>query len=197
MIRFSLLIQLRYPGYRFVRWAVYADSDTPSNWNADLVDLTKNDTVTDGTFLNSASITKIAELRADANNKDASDAADLEDIKINAPDATIEGNLLNIQRKFGDITLVAIFEPAYSGLKIVKAVAGGTVDQQFIFEIEGTATYTADAAPTNLFGETADHLQLDILVQAIQAEPAAAVQSAWPSVTVGADGKLSLTGSGT
>lgn len=54
-------------------------------------------------------------------------------------------------------------------------------------------SYTALAPQPNLFGETAEHLQLDILVQAIQAEPTTAVESVWP-VTVREGGALSLKG---
>jgi len=41
-------------------------------------------------------------------------------------------------------------------------------------------TYTYDGdIPTDVYGTQADHLQMDILVQAIQAEPIDAVKAAW------------------
>jgi len=100
-----------YPGYSFVKWVMYANHDTISNWNAD-------------PNINpyESAPTKLSELIDTSEH--------------------IDGTSLKTLQNFGDITLVAIFEPAINlkGLTITKSgVETVDANNKFIFNISGTS----------------------------------------------------------
>lgn len=127
-------------GYRFLGWRLYADKvdadNKPMNvnWHAD--PNTYEDDWTPPEQL--GNLPKYDDYRGNYNGTgEPPTHIDENSYLVN--------NELNLNANFGNITLVAVFEPAYSGLKIVKEVKDGdAVDQQFIFSIVGKTDLSED-----------------------------------------------------
>lgn len=111
-------------GYAFHGWRIYADSDTMSNWDADA---------------NPIDPTKLEDLKQYAAYQfDKSPAKD--NVFLNTDSYLLNNNLKTLQ-SFGDITLVAVYEPQFAKLSITKAFDGVTADDSlsYIFHVVGNS----------------------------------------------------------
>ena len=121
------------PGYTFQKWILYAEYGT------DFTDPNAADTT-----INISNWNSDAECANATNEKyipTLYSEIDAETL-IHSVSDKLTNNTLNTLQNFGDITLVAVFEPAYSQLKIVKEGAADA-DQTFIFSVKGTPDDTA------------------------------------------------------
>ena len=99
-------------GYQFVGWKMYAKSTKISNWNMDATNAPNEPTM-------------VGQLKP----------LDVDDV------ATYVTTPISLLTNFGDIVMVAIFEPSFTDLTITKTGANLTSDpnQSFIFHIVGDA----------------------------------------------------------
>lgn len=112
-------------GYTFLGWRIYASNEKISNWDADAKSSDKT-------------VDALEDIKTYADYVDYNGVEGAKPAFIGT-DSYLPNNTLNTMQNFGDIVLVAVFEPAFSGLRIIKEVPEGTVvDQNFIFSITGT-----------------------------------------------------------
>jgi len=96
------------PGYTFIGWLVYADTQKVSDWGADPAD-----------NMSSSDVTLLSHIdRTNTVNKDFWNGYS--------------------NRNFGDITLVAVFRPNYTNLTITTSSDSLDANQTFVFTINGT-----------------------------------------------------------
>ena len=101
-------------GYKFIGWLIYADTTKISNWNADPVENCDADPLV---FISSEEVKTLS--------------------NIQQPSAALWTGV--IDRNFGDVTLVAIFEPQFTDLTIIVQgdEFGKDPNQSFIFTVSG------------------------------------------------------------
>lgn len=117
--RFTEIPAIQKPGYAVVGWYIYQDEGQNANWGLEPIYL-------QGT--------------ADA-EKDY-DKLDYEKLKANNQYLTLDkpGDTLRLNtgtQYFGDITLIAIFEPQFGSLILTKSAENATDAENFIFKITG------------------------------------------------------------
>ncbi|MBQ9954108.1 MAG: hypothetical protein IJO87_01580 [Eggerthellaceae bacterium] len=121
------------PGYKLVGWKILADDGKKSNWDADPI-------AEEGvSVLSLLSISTPFEKIKSALSAPA--GTQTEELKKYLGVMSIEGSIskLTTEQNFGDITLVAVFEPEYAGLTISKENATVTdAGQSFLFVVSGS-----------------------------------------------------------
>lgn len=103
-------------GYTFLGWYIYQDLNQNANWGYEPLYKDNSSTAYDNLDFNALESSQFLSVNGDENFELSIDAM-----------------------TFGDITLIAKFEPAYTDLEIKKDVTGSMNDNQsFLFQISGT-----------------------------------------------------------
>ncbi len=113
------------PGYELTDWRILASPEKISNWNADEIEDTSPGSIS--LLAGGAGLPELGKI------KSALAGSGLGVMSIGGSSST-----LTTDRNFGDITLVAVFEPAFAGLTISKVNSGVTDQMQsFLFLVNG------------------------------------------------------------
>lgn len=109
-------------GYAFLGWRLYAEDEKISNWDADAKEYEPD---------------VIADIKTYADYATYNGTTDYKGF-IGA-DNYLMNNTLITEQNFGELTLVAVFEPMFSTLKITKDVSGVLEENaSFLFHVTGT-----------------------------------------------------------